>query len=113
MDYTPVPPPGYLAWSYNKTFTLLMLSPGDIAKFVGEDGSLIREHVVKHACKTLLEKSGFDDPDPHVTIKVVTLSNGLDVVVAECIVCSEELLAEVKDSLAQYLKNFMMGRGML
>ena len=113
MDYTPQTPPGYRAWSYNKTFTLLMLSPGDIAKFVGEDGSEIREHVVKHACNTLLKKSGLDDPDPHVTIKVVTLSNGLDVVVAECIACSKELLAEVKNSLAQYLKNFMQTRGML
>ena len=28
MDYTPDPPPGYRAWAYNKTFTLLMLSPG-------------------------------------------------------------------------------------
>ena len=84
MDYTPQMPPGYRAWDYNKTFTLLMLSPGDIAKFVGEDGSEICEHVVKHASDVLLKKSGYDDPDPHVTIKVVTLSNGLDVVVAEC-----------------------------
>ena len=106
MDYTPVPPPGYLAWSYNKTFTLLMLSPGDIAKFVGEDGSLIRKHVVKHACKTLFEKSGLDDPDPHVSIKVV----GRGVVVAECCCCSEELENEVMKSLAQYQKDFMEAR---
>ena len=110
MDYTPVPPPGYLAWAYKKTFTLLMLSPGDIAKFVGEDGSEIREHVVKHACKSLLEKSGLDDPDPYVSIKVVTLSNGLDVVVAECCCCSEELEHEVMKSLAQYQKKFMEAR---
>jgi hypothetical protein len=103
MDYTPMPPPGYLAWAYNKTFTLLMLSPGDIAKFVGEDGSLIRKHVVKHACNTLLDKSGLDDPDPHVSIKVV----GRGVVVAECCCCSEELESEVMRSLAQYQKNFM------
>lgn len=110
MDYTPVPPPSYLAWVYNKNFTLLMLSPGDIAKFVGEDGSEIREHVVKHATKTLLKKSGLDDPDPHVSIKVVTLSNGLDVVVAECCCCSEELENEVMKSLAQYQKKFMEAR---
>ena len=110
MDYTPVPPSGYLAWAYNKTFTLLMLSPGDIAEFVGEDGSEIREHVVQHACKSLLEKSGLDDPDPHVSIKVVTLSNGLDVVVAECCCCSEELQNEVMKSLALYQKKFMEAR---
>ena len=107
MDYTPDPPLDVLAWAYNKTFTLLMLSPGDIAKFVGEDGSEIREHVVQHACKTLLEKSGLDDPDPHVSIKVVTLSNGLEVVVADCCCCSEELKNEVMKSLTQYQKNFM------
>lgn len=110
MDYTPQMPPGYRAWDYNKTFTLLMLSPGDIAKFVGEDGSEICEHVVKHATKTLLEKSGLDDPDPYVSIKVVTLSNGLDVVVAECCCCSEELQNEVMKSLAQYQKKFMEAR---
>ena len=103
MDYTPHPPLDVLAWAYNKTFTLLMLSPGDIAKFVGEDGSEIREHVVKHSCKTLFEKSGLDDPDPHVSIKVV----GRGVVVAECCCCSEELESEVMRSLAQYQKNFM------
>jgi len=109
MDYTPQTPPGYRTWAYNKTFTLLMLSPGDIAEFVGEDGSEIREHVVKHACKSLLE-SGLDDPDPHVSIKVVTLSNGLDVVVAECCCCSEELQNGVMKSLAQYQKKFMEAR---
>lgn len=107
MDYTPETPPGYLAWSYNKTFTLLMLSPGDIAKFVGEDGSEILKHVVKHATKTLLKKSGLDDPDPYVSIKAVTLSNGLDVVVADCCCCSKELETEVMKSLAQYQKKFM------
>ena len=110
MDYTPQTPPGYLAWAYNKTFTLLMLSPGDIAEFVGKDGSEIREHVIQHACNSLLEKSGLDDPDPHVSIKVVTLSNGLDVVVAECCCCSEELQNEVMKSLAQYQKKFMEAR---
>ena len=110
MDYTPDPPLDVLAWAYNKTFTLLMLSPGDIAKFVGEGGSEIREHVVKHATNTLFEKSGLDDPDPHVSIKVVTLSNGLDVVVAECCCCSEELENEVMKSLAQYQKKFMEAR---
>ena len=100
-------------WTFSKTMTLLPLRKEDIVEFVGEDGSQLRKHVVKHACDTLLKKSGLDDPDPHVNIKVVTLSNGLDVVVAECIVCSEELLAEVKTSLAQYLKDFMVARGML
>ena len=109
MDYIPDPPLDVLAWAYNKTFTLLMLSPGDIAKFVGEDGSEIQEHVVKHATKTLL-KSGLDDPDPHVSIKVITLSNGLDVVVAECCCCSEELENEVMKSLAQHQKKFMEAR---
>ena len=99
--------------TFHETITLLPLRKEDIGVFVGEDGSLFRKHVVKHACDVLLKKSGLDDPDPHVTIKVVTLSNGLDVVVAECFACSEELLAEVKNSLAQYLKNFMVGRGML
>ena len=110
MDYTPDPPLDVLAWAYNKTFTLLMLSPGDIAKFVGEDGSEIQEHVVKHATKTLLKKSGLDDPYPYVSIKVITLSNGLDVVVAECCCCSEELENEVMNSLAQYQKKFMEAR---
>ena len=110
MDYTPVPPSGYLAWAYNKTFTLLMLSRGDITEFVGEDGSEIHKHVVKHATKTLLKKSGLDDPDPYVSIKVVTLSNGLDVVVADCRCCSEELQNEVMKSLAQYQKKFMEAR---
>ena len=98
-----MPPPGYLAWAYNKTFTLLMLSPGDISKFVGEDGAEIQEHVVNHATNTLLKKSGLDDPDPYVSIKVV----GRDVVVAECCCCSEELESEVMKSLAQYQKDFM------
>lgn len=110
MDYTPVPPLDVLDWAYNKTFTLLMLSPGDIAKFVGEGGSEIQEHVVKHACKTLLKKSGLDDPDPYVSIKVITLTNGHDVVVAECCCCSEELENEVMNSLAQYQKKFMEAR---
>ena len=99
--------------TFHETITLLPLRKEDIGDFVGEDGSLFREHVVKHASDVLLKKSGYDDPDPHVTIKVVTLSNGLDVVVAECFACSEELLAEVKNSLAQYQKNFMKTRGML
>jgi len=98
---------------FSETMTLLPLRKENIVEFVGEDGSQLRKHVVKHACNTLLKKSGFDDPDPHVTIKVVTLSNGLDVVVAECLACSEELLAEVKNSLAEYQKNFMKTRGML
>ncbi len=106
MDYTPEPPSGVLAWAYNKTFTLLMLSPGDIAKFVGEDGSEIQEHVVNHATNTLLKKSGLDDPGPYVSIKVV----GRDVVVAECCCCSEELESEVMKSLAQYQKKFMEAR---
>ncbi len=100
-------------WTFSETMTLLALRKEDIDEFVGEDGSLLRKHVVNHACNALLKKSGLDDPDPHVTIKVVTLSNGLDVVVAECLACSEELLAEVKNSLAQYQKNFMETRGML
>ena len=106
MDYTPDPPLDVLAWAYNKTFTLLMLSPGDIAKFVGEDGSEIQEHVVNHATNTLLKKSGLDDPDPYVSIKVV----GRDVVVAECCCCSEELESEVIRSLAQYQKDFIEAR---
>ena len=62
---------------FSETMTLLALRKEDIVEFVGEDGTLFREHVVNHACNALIKKSGFDDPDPHVTIKVVTLSNGL------------------------------------
>ena len=108
MSFNPAPPHRVRTpAAFSATFQLLMLAPEDIAQFVGKDGSEIREHVVKHACKILLKKSGFDDPDPHVSIKVVTGPSGLDVVVAECCCCSEELKNEVVKSLAEYQKKFM------
>lgn len=97
-------------FTFNKTFTLLPLCKEDIDEFVGPNGSLIHKNVVRRACDTLFKKTFCDDPDPRVTIKVITLSNGLDVVVAECSAASQELLDEVMSSLSEHQKNFLEAR---
>ena len=89
--------------------TTLPISKGDIGKFIGAKGILVRKHVINRARANIAESLGVDFsevPSPHITVKEMPANDELpERVVAEYSATTSELLAEISNCITTHIEH--------
>ena len=99
--------------------TTLPISKGDIGKFIGTKGILVRKHVINRARANIAKSLGVDFsevPSPHITVKVMPAGTYEydpergpeelpEHVVAEYSATTSELLAEISNCIAIHIEH--------
>tara|TARA_B110000902_G_scaffold80986_1_gene96147 strand:- start:367 stop:1347 length:981 start_codon:yes stop_codon:yes gene_type:complete len=99
--------------------TTLPISKGDIGKFIGTKGILVRKHVINRARANFAKSLGVDFsevPSPHITVKVMPAGTYEydpergpkelpEHVVAEYSATTSELLAEISNCITTHIEH--------
>jgi len=89
--------------------TTLPISKGDIGKFIGAKGILVRKHVINRARANIAKSLGVDFsevPSPHITVKEMPADDELpERVVAEYSATTSELLAEISNCITTHIEH--------
>ena len=89
--------------------TTLPISKGDIGKFIGAKGILVRKHVINRSRANIAKSLGVDFsevPSPHITVKVMPANDELpERVVAEYSATTSELLAEISNCITTHIEH--------
>jgi len=108
MDPSEEPPVWQHATPLTAT-TTLPISKGDIGKFIGAKGILVRKHVINRSRANIAESLGVDFsevPSPHITVKVMPANDELpERVVAEYSATTSELLAEISNCITTHIEH--------
>ena len=108
MDPSDEPPVWQHATPLTAT-TTLPISKGDIGKFIGAKGILVRKHVINRARANIAKSLGVDFsevPSPHITVKVMPANDELpERVVAEYSATTSELLAEISNCITTHIEH--------
>ena len=108
MDPSEEPPVWQHATPLTAT-TTLPISKGDIGKFIGAKGILVRKHVINRARANIAESLGVDFsevPSPHITVKEMPANDELpERVVAEYSATTSELLAEISNCITTHIEH--------
>ena len=108
MDPSEEPPVWQHATPLTAT-TTLPISKGDIGKFIGAKGILVRKHVINRARANIAKSLGIDFsevPSPHITVKVMPADDELpEHVVAEYSATTSELLAEISNCITTHIEH--------
>ena len=108
MDPSEEPPVWQHATPLTAT-TTLPISKGDIGKFIGAKGILVRKHVINRARANIAKSLGVDFsevPSPHITVKEMPADDELpERVVAEYSATTSELLAEISNCITTHIEH--------
>jgi len=118
MDPSEEPPVWQHATPLTAT-TTLPISKGDIGKFIGAKGILVRKHVINRSRANIAESLGVDFsevPSPHITVKVMPAGTYEydpergpkelpEHVVAEYSATTSELLAEISNCITTHIEH--------